>query len=381
VYVLLMNIYESLGVRKVINACGTVTKLGGTLMAPEVLEAMREAAEAYVELPNLYSKASEKIAELLGVEAVCITSGAAAGIAISAAACMTRGDPLRALQLPDTTGMPYEVVMFKSHRTLYDQALTIAGAKIREVDAATADEMEVLEDTLHANAAMFFYVAALEHMPGSLPLSDISVVMKKHQIPVVVDAAAELPPVSNITHYIDQGADLVIFSGGKEIRGPQSSGLILGRKEWVDACNANNSPNFGVGRCMKLDKETIAGITKAVELFIRRDYREEIKRWESMALRLFKSLAPIPCIELREGRPEASGVRPAGIPRVFIHPRGLSAAELQYRLIKSDPAVHVDVQGDEIVVNPQCLNEFEVGIVVRRIKAVLCEALDSLPVR
>lgn len=189
-----MGIYEELGVPKIINGGGTLTKLGGSRMAPEVLAAMNEAAGAFVDLRHLHAKAGARIAELLGVESACITSGAAAGIAISAAACMTGGELHKTLQLPDTTGMPNEALMLKSHRILYDQALQLSGARIREIGVTSGVHVEQVAAAVSERTAMFFYVAEAERMRGSIPLPDIVRVLRRHGIPVVVDAAAELPP-------------------------------------------------------------------------------------------------------------------------------------------------------------------------------------------
>ncbi len=366
-----MSIYDELGIAKIINGGGTLTKLGGSKMAPEVSAAMSEAAGAFVDIRALHANAGEKIAGLLGVEAACITSGAAAGIAISAAACMSRGEIHKTLQLPETTGMPNEVLMLKSHRILYDQALLVAGARVREIGMTSSAHPAQVEAAVCEKTAMFFYVAENERMRGSLPLPEIAPMMKKHRIPVVVDAAAELPPTSNIRKYLDQGADLVIFSGGKEIRGPQSSGLILGDRRLIEACDANCCPNYGIGRPMKIDKETIVGILKAVELFVKKDYVREMKRWEAMVASMVNAFHAIPGVDARRGFPVEPGIQPVAIPRVYIKSGRTPAKELQDRLMNRSPFVYVDVQDDEIVINPQCLEDDEVAIVIKALSGLL----------
>ena len=366
-----MNIYDELGITRIINGGGTLTRLGGSKMAPEVMVAMKEAAGAFVDIRTLHAKAGEKIAGLLGVEAACITSGAAAGIAISAAACMSRGEIHKTLQLPETTGMPNEVLMLKSHRILYDQALLVSGARVREIGMTSSAHLGQVEAAVCEKTAMFFYVAENERMRGSLPLPEIATIMKKHRIPVVVDAAAELPPPSNIRKYLDQGADLVIFSGGKEIRGPQSSGLILGDKQLIEACDANCCPNYGIGRPMKIDKETIAGIVKAIALFVKKDYTREMKRWEAMVLSMVKAFSAIPGIDVRRGFPVEPGIQPVDIPRLYIRSGRAPAKELQDRLMHVNPVIYVDVQGDELVINPQCLEDDEVAIVIDAVTGLL----------
>ena len=376
-----MSIYDELGIARIINGGGTLTKFGGSKMAPGVLAAMNEAAGAFVDIRTLHTKAGEKIAGLLGVEAACITSGAAAGIAISAAACMSRGEIQKTLQLPETTGMPNEVLMLKCHRILYDQALLLAGARVREIGMTSSAHLAQVESAVSERTAMFFYVAENERMRGSQPLAEIAPIMKRHRIPVVVDAAAELPPTSNVRKYLDQGANLVIFSGGKEIRGPQSSGLILGDKQLIEACDANCCPNYSIGRPMKIDKETIAGIVKAVELFVKKDYAGEMKRWEAMVVSMVAAFCAIPGIDVRRGFPVEPGIQPVDIPRVYMRSGHAPAKELQDRLMNSNPAVYVDVQDDEIVINPQCLEDDEVSIVIAAVTGLLHRIMNGKGVR
>lgn len=366
-----MSIYDELGVKKIVNGGGTLTKIGGSKMAPEVLAAMNEAAGAYVDIGILHEKAGKRIAELLDCEAACITCGAAAGIAISAAACMTKGETSKVLQLPDTSGMPNEVLMLKCHRILYDQALLVAGAKVREIGVVSSAKIEQVEASISDKTAMFFYVAEAERMRGSIPLYEIARVVKKHGIPVVVDAAAELPPVTNVKKYLQQGADLVIFSGGKEFRGPQSSGIILGKTQLIEACNANCCPNYSIGRSMKIDKETIAGIVKAIELFTKKDYVYEMARWEEMAAKMVSAFTGIPGVFVRRGFPVEPGVQPVNIPRVYIKADNYSPIDLQESLLRLNPAVYVCTQGDEIVINPQCLEDDELRYVIDAITDIL----------
>ncbi|MCD9025141.1 aminotransferase class V-fold PLP-dependent enzyme [Cohnella silvisoli] len=363
-----MKLYEALGMKTIINGLGTVTAIGGSKMHPEVLSAMNEAAGAFVDMGIFHARAGDRIAELLGGEAACITSGAAAGLAIAAAACMTRGDIGKTLQLPDTTGMPNEILLLKCHRILYDQALLLSGAKLREIGVTSSAKLEQIEAAISEKTAMFFYAAEAERMRGSIALPEIVQVLTKYSIPIVVDAAAELPPKSNVTKYLEQGADLVIFSGGKELRGPQSSGIILGSKQLIEYCKANNYPNYSIGRSMKLDKETIAGITKAVELFVAKDYIKIMERWERMVSQMITAFSHISGTTVRRGFPVEPGVQPVEIPRVYMKSVNVSAKYLQDQLKSLTPSIYVDVQGEEIVINPQCLEDDEVSIVIEAIR-------------
>ena len=368
-----MDIYKKLDIRTGINAWGTVTKLGGTRLPPEVIQAMADAANSFVPMHEFHRKAGEYTAKLLGVEACCITCGAAAGLAISAAACMTRGERAKVLRLPDTADMPDEILMLKAQRILYDQALKLTGAVIREVGTASFAAPDLLEAEINDRTALFVYVAEAECMRGSVPLPDLVPVLKKRGIPIVVDAAAELPPTGNIRNYLTMGADLAVFSGGKEIRGPQASGLIVGGKDHIDACYANCCPNYGIGRPMKISKETVAGLVTAVELFTKRDYKIQMSTWEDMTRRIYASLDRRSDVRARTGFPNEPGVQPANILRAYVKPLNVSATALQELLLEEPTPVYVDTQNDEIVLNPQCLEPEEIEPLVK----ILCRCLDN----
>lgn len=359
-----MNIYRQLGVRTLINAFGTVSRIGGSLMAPEVLQAMSEASKQYVEINTLHKAAGKYIAELLGSEACCITCGAAAGIALSAAACIARNDPVKRLSLPDVKGVRHEIIMLKAHRILYDQALLLSGARVIEAGTTSFAMPEQVEAAINENTAMFFYVSENESMRGSIELQKLIPILKKRDIPVVVDAAAELPPSSNISKYQKMGADLVLFSGGKELRGPQSSGLILGRSDLIEVCQASSSPNYSIARAMKIDKETIAGIVRAVELFVKKDYEKIYETWTTMSMFMANGIEECGKAFVRTGYPQEAGIQPANILRVYIKPKNKTPEELYERLLSLDPQIYTDIRGGEIILNPQCLDESELKLVV-----------------
>lgn len=366
-----MGVYENLGVRPTINAWGTITRIGGSRMNALVLQAMTEASGSFVNMDALHESAGRSIAKSLGVEAACITSGAAAGLAIAAAACMVKDDPAKILQLPETTSMRNEALVLKSHRILYDQSLRLSGAVFAEVGVTSSVSLEQLEAAITDRSAMFLYVAEAKDLRGSLPLADIAAVLNKYDIPIIVDAAAELPPVSNLTKFLEDGADFVVFSGGKEIRGPQSSGLIVGKEEMIRWCSANSFPNYGVGRAMKLDKETIVGLVTAVELFMQRDYEAIFLDWEDTVTTLVSALADHPFLTVRRGFPSEPGVQPADVPRAYITPLGVSAIELQRRLRESTPSVAAGIEGVELALNPQCLETDEVAPLIAAVLAAM----------
>lgn len=364
------DIYSTLGVKKVIDAWGTVTKIGGSRMDPRVLETMTEASKSFVEMDELHQKAGEHIAKLLEVESCCITCGASAGIAISAAACMTGFNPVNSYQLPDTTGMKDEILILKCHRTLYDQALLLSGAKIKEIGTTSYVFPEQIENAINEKTVAFFYVTEAEGMRGSIQFEKIVEVCNKYNIPIIVDSAAEIPPKSNIRRYLDTGASLVIFSGGKELRGPQSSGLILGKKELIAACDLNSAPNYGIGRPMKIDKENICGIVKAIELFVEKDYELQMKIWEAYVMQLMDGLSKNSNIKLRTGYPDEPGVQPTCILRLYIRPTKMPVDLLHKKLIEGNPRIYTHIYKEEIVLNPQCLEEKELQIVIDAINTI-----------
>ena len=366
-----MGIYEKLGVPTLINATGTVTRLGGSLMAPGVIEAMREASLHFVDMNVFHREAGRHIAKLLGGEDCCVTCGAAAGIAISAAACMTRGDAARKLQLPDTAGMKREVIMLKAHRILYDQALRLSGAKVVEVGVTSSALPAQVEAAINEQTAMFFYVAEAEPMRGSIPLPELIPILKKHAVPVLVDAAAEIPPRGNFTKYLQMGADLAVFSGGKELRGPQSSGLILGRKDLIEACSENCCPQYGIGRAMKIDKETVAGIVRAVELYLEQDEETLYRRWTAISHQIAAAIQERDTAAVHLGYPQEPGVQPVSILRVYLRPRRVAAAKAQEALMQGNPQIYTDIKGGELVINPQCLRDEDVQTLINGLTAVL----------
>jgi len=370
-----MDIYERLKVSKRLNARGTMTTLGGTTLSPAVLAAMRQASRSYVDLEELLRRAGERIAELLGVEGACVTSGAAAGLAVSAAACMAGTDPEAVRRLPDSSGMRNEIVMLARHRFGFDQAVRMAGARI--VEAAP----EGVEAALGGRTAAFLYLAEAEAVAGSLPLPRVAELLKPRGIPLIVDAAAELPPVESFRRYLAQGADLVLFSGGKDIRGPQSSGLILGRRDLTAACAANSCPHFSIGRPMKVDKESVCGLVRAVEEYVRQDFAREMRSWEAIVAKFVRRLSGIPGVKAWRGFPTPPGIQPAGIPRAFVQidpdRGGRSAAQVRDALRMGEPAVEVELPGARLVLNPQLLGRKEARAVERRLVSLLQSTLNS----
>ncbi len=294
-----MSIYERLGLRTLINARGTHTRLGGTLMHPEVLDAMREAAGAYVVLEELQAKASEVIARATGAEAGMVTGGAEAGLLLGAAACIAGDDGAKIEQLPDTTGLRNEAIVHRAHRNGYDHAIRAAGATFVEVGYGHGTLPRHLEAAFTERTALVTYLMSPWASKGALSLAETCAVAHRHGVPVLVDAAATLPPAINLTRFIADGADLVTFSGGKGLRGPQGSGILAGRADLIRAALANGSPNHSIGRAAKAAKEDIVGLIVALELYMARDHDADLRRWREQADFMSSRLGDLPGVHAR----------------------------------------------------------------------------------
>ncbi|NLE43186.1 MAG: aminotransferase class V-fold PLP-dependent enzyme [Chloroflexi bacterium] len=380
------DIYERLGVRKIINAYGTLTTLGGSLMASEVVDAMAEASRHFVDLSELLTLSGAHIARLIGVEAACITSGAAAGLALATAACVAGSDRARIERLPDTTGMPNRVAIHRDHRNGFDQAVRQAGIELVEFGGTEPTQTQELAAVLddRTAAVVYFVCYAGANSPS---LEAVLETAHAQGIPVIVDAAAELPPLTNLSAFTDLGADLVIFSGGKDIEGPQCTGLIVGRHDLVQACALNANPNQGIGRPMKVGKEEIVGLVVALERYLGQDRQDEDARWERQVAHLLDVLQEIPGVTARRVVPTGPGVRPTIVPRGYVcwdpNVIRITVEDVVHHLWTGRPAIAIGNTTDEhhaaetcthmraLVFNPQVLTAGEERIVAERIAAIL----------
>ena len=369
-----MSIYEELGVRTLINAAGTVTRYGGSLMAPEVLESMCQASQQFCFLDELHEKVGQKIAAMLEVEAAYVTSSAACGLVLTTAACMAGSDPVKIQQLPDTTGMKHEIIIQKRHRIAYDQAIRLAGATLIEIDDKGTPPTEGMCQALNENTAAIFYMANVMNHPASVPLDQVMAMARGASVPVIMDAASECPPVSTLTRFWRTGVDLIIFSGGKSIMGPQSTGLIIGCKDLVAACTANGNPFATVGRPMKVSREEIIAFLKALELYLARDGEADSARWLAQLGYIEEALNGIPHIVVgRFTKGETYTV-----PLLYIRPTesaGFTPEMIAGALEDGEPCIVVaqHFTPDSIVINPHMLQPGQERIVAERCKAVLTQ--------
>src|SRR3954447_19352456 len=267
------NPYSKLGVRPFINCCSVRTMHGGSLMLPQVRDALAEASRHFVNLDELMDAAGKRIAELTGAEWGIVTCGSAAAVALGTAACVAGNDPAKMLRLPFTEGMVNRVIIPKKQRFAYDQAVRMIGCHIVEIDTR-----EELDKALEEPVAMVVLLGKQEHL-SAVRLGENGSVVKPHGIPILVDAASE--HIERPSPWLRRGADLVVYSGGKFLRGPQTSGLLLGTKRLVEAAWRNGSPHQALGRPMKVSKEDIVGVVAALEYwFGERDEEAERRRWD-----------------------------------------------------------------------------------------------------
>jgi len=284
--------FKELGIRTFINAAGTYTSMTGSLMPKEVINAINYGSLEYVNLDELQDKVGERIAELLECEYATVSSGCFGAMSIAMAGVMSGKDPKKIKQLPDTTGLRNEVILQESHTIGYAQALTNVGAKLVKVKTA-----EELENAINEKTAMLWFLNANTDR-GDIKWEEFVSLGKKHNIPTFIDCAADVPPVDNLFKFTRIGFDMVAFSGGKGLRGPQSAGLLLGKKEYIEAARLHTPPRGEtIGRGMKVNKEEVLGMLAALELYLSKDHQAEWKMWEDQIDLISESAKSITGVE------------------------------------------------------------------------------------
>lgn len=394
------DIYHSLGVRRVINAAGTLTRLGGPPMAPEAVEAMREASRWSVSIEELQERAGSYLAEVTGAEAGYVTCGAAAGLQLAAAACLAGLDIHRMERLPDSGGMPNRIIVQRCQRNAYDHALRAAGARLVEVghlgnpEAGPTAPWQI-EAAIHAGTAAVLWVDM--QAQGAVSLEDTVAAAHRHRLPVIVDAAASLPPRENLQRFVAAGADLVAFSGGKALGGPQASGILVGRRDLIDSVALQHQdmdvwpetwmlrdrflesgrlpgpPLQGIGRPLKVGKEEIAGLVAAVRAYLERDPEAWRQEQAGKIQTLRAGLEGLPCLGVTvvdSGEP--------GYPLLAVEleetPAGLTLVDLVLGLLEGDPAVAVGQQEmprGRLILNPVSLGMDQPELVIERFGSIL----------
>jgi uncharacterized pyridoxal phosphate-dependent enzyme len=358
--------FRELGVRPFINAAGTYTAMTASLMPSEVIDAIEYASKHYVMLSELQDKVGEKIAAMVHAEAAMVTSGAASALTLGTAAVLTGIDERKIVDLPNLATMKSEVIIQKSHRFGYDHAVRNCGVKLIEVETR-----EELERAINPQTAMMLFYNN-NNSEGRIRDEEFAQLGKKHGIPTFNDAAADVPPVENLWKYTKMGFDLVTFSGGKGIRGPQSAGLLLGRKDLIAAARLNAPPNGNtVGRGMKVNKEEILGMLVALEMYLEKDHAQERREFDKRAEVIRAGATAVPGVTAEVFVPEVAN----HVPHLRITwdaaQKGLSAADAVKALRDGEPSIGTRSEGNAVVVGVWMMRPGEEKVVARRLKEVL----------
>ena len=366
-------LYQRIGVSPIINAAGSITRLGGTRTRPETLALMEQAARVMVNIDELNRAAGKEVARLLGAEAGFVCSGAAGGLLLQAAACIAGNDPVKMRQLPNTDGLKNEIVIHTMHRFPYDQAYRAAGAKMVEFGDYLFAHPWQLEGAINENTAAVAYLAAPFSSNKVMPLEQLCEIAHAHDVPVIVDAASMLPPRANLYRYLAAGADMVVYSGGKGIRGPQGSGILVGRADLIEAAAIQASPAQFLGRGMKVAKEEVIGLVASLAAFVEEDEEAEMDAYRAMMQQVVDALVEIPGLEVSLEHDRNNYLIPCAVFRFTDDWRGPSRNAVAAAMERGQPSIHLHqlCGPDELAVDPLNLTEEEVEIVIRRLREEL----------
>lgn len=359
--------YKELGLRTFINAAGTYTALTGCLIRDEAVDAYNYATQQYVALDELQDKVGERLAELIGVEAATVTAGAASAITLGTAGVLSGMDATKASMIPnDLTGMKSEVIIQKSHVIGYAHAIKNCGVKIIEVETRAE-----LESAINENTAMLWFLN-FNNFKGKIQYKEFIEVGRKYNIPMMNDCAADVPPVENLWKYTDMGFDLVCFSGGKGLRGPQSCGLLLGKKELIAAARLSAPPRGNtVGRGMKVNKEEILAMLIAVENYIERDHDADWKMWEKQIQLIQDAVANIDGVTPEIHVPDIANHVPSIRIKIDSNKVKLTPPEARQALRDGHPSIETVGGNESVDITTWMLNPGEERIVARRLAEIL----------
>lgn len=365
-------IYRRIGVEPIVNGATTMTYLGGSLMPPEVVEAMRQASECFVDLFELQAAVGRRIAELTRNEAAFVSGGAAAGMFLAAVACVATDSEDGVRRPADFEGRPSDFLIQRAHRIPYDLAIELAGGRLVEIGSPGRTSEADLEGAIGPATAGVLHVAGAHLAEGALPLETVLRIAHARDVPVIVDAAAQLPPVENLWAFTAAGTDIVLFSGGKGLCGPASTGLVLGRARYLDRIAASAAPHQRIGRPMKVGKEDLIGILAAVEWYLAQDHEAVARRYEAMVEQVVAWAGPRTDISATRDTPGQAG-QPT--PRALLTlapdlaPR---RDDVLARLRGEPPRVELLPAGDVgFYLAPETLTPGEETVVTRRLTEVL----------
>lgn len=364
---------KELGVRPIINGAGAYTMMTGSLMRPEVVQAIDAMSRQFVRLDELHDALGRRIASLVGSEAALVTSGAFGALTLGTAACMTGTNPEFIQRLPDTTGMKNEVVTQKAHWFPYNHAVRNCGVRLVEVETS-----EEFERAINMRTAMLLFLNKGEPL-GRIKMAEFLEIGKKHGIPTFNDAAADIPPAANLSKYIKMGFDLVTISGGKGLRGPQSAGLLLGRKDLIQAARLNTIPNSdSLGRGLKVNKEEMVAMMVAVELYLKHDHAADWREWEKRVKLIGDTVTTIPGVTAEHFVPAIANEVPHLRVRWDHNKLKITPAAVVQALREGEPSIELVPEPEEkdtLEIASWMLQAGEAQIVARRLREVLTHQL------
>ena len=364
------NFFKELGLRTFINAAGTYTSMTGSLMPKEVIEAISYSADEYVNLDDLQDKVGERIAELLGCEYATVSSGCFGAMSIGMAGVLTGKDSKKVKQLPNTNGMKNEVIMQESHSIGYAQALTNVGAKIVKVKTA-----KQLENAISNKTCMLWFLNAHTDR-GEIKWEEFISLGKKYKIPTFIDCAADVPPVENLFRFTKMGFDLVAFSGGKGLRGPQSAGLLLGKREYIEAARMHTPPRGEtIARGMKVNKEEVLGMLAALELYLEKDHNKEWEMWESQIKLISDSASSVEGVETEIHVPKYANHVPSLRIRWNEKKVKISPNEVRKQLSEGHPSIQTVGDSTSLGITTWMMVPGQERIVAKRIKEILSSVI------
>ncbi len=364
------NFFKELGLRTFINAAGTYTSMTGSLMPKEVIEAISYSADEYVNLDDLQDKVGERIAELLECEYATVSSGCFGAMSIGMAGVITGKDPNKVKQLQNTNGMKNEVIMQESHSIGYAQALTNVGAKIVKVKTA-----KQLENAISNKTCLLWFLNAHTDR-GEIKWEEFISLGKKYKIPTFIDCAADVPPVENLFRFTKMGFDLVAFSGGKGLRGPQSAGLLLGKREYIEAARMHTPPRGEtIARGMKVNKEEVLGMLAALELYLEKDHNKEWEMWESQIKLISDSASSIEGVETEIHVPKYANHVPSLRIRWNEKKVKISPNEVRKQLSEGHPSIQTVGDSTSVGITTWMMVPGQERIVAKRIKEILSSVI------
>lgn len=373
------EIVDRLGIRPIINAGGPNTKHSGSRPRPEAVKAMTAMSEVFVNIDEMLIAAGSELANLVGAEAATITSGASGGLVVQAAAAVSKGDPEIIARLPDTSGIPNELVIQKRHRFVYDHLYLTPGTKFVEAGDDSGCTPEQLDAAITSNTAAVIHLESPMKNRGTVQLPEAADIAHSHGLPLLADAASMLPPRDNLRKFTSQGADLVSFSGGKAVRGPQSTGFLIGKPEWVEYARLVNAPNATIARGQKVSKEEIAGLLAALRAFVDEDEEAETARYRADMQSVVDRIAEVPGIDVSVEHNYDHYI-PHAVIRLTDSWRGPDGPEIARRLMLGDRRVYVfsGYMGDrEIWVDPLNIQPGELETVAERMHEELLRAASE----